>query len=68
MARVAEDAPVSIEFDAIPGETLEGMVTDVALISSISQGDVVYEVTISLVDTKGLPIRWGMTAFVNVDR
>ena len=68
VARVAERAPVSIEFDAIPNETLEGVVTDVALISSVSQGDVVYEVTIALVDTQGLPIRWGMTAFVNVDR
>lgn len=67
VARVAVRAPVSIEFDAIPDQTLEGIVTDVALISSVSQGDVVYEVTIALVDTEGLPIRWGMTAFVNVE-
>lgn len=68
VARVAEQASVSIEFDAIPDQTLNGVVTDISLISSISQGDVVYEVTISLDDTQGLPIRWGMTAFVNVDR
>ena len=60
------DSPVTIQFDAIPGEELNGTVTDVALISAISQGDVVYEVTIDLVGTEGLPIRWGMTAFVNV--
>ncbi|MFT7586799.1 MAG: HlyD family secretion protein [Cellvibrionaceae bacterium] len=67
VARVGVGADVSIEFDAIPGQTLNGVVTDVSLISTISQGDVVYEVTISLVDTDGLPIRWGMTAFVNVE-
>ncbi|MEM8858512.1 MAG: biotin/lipoyl-binding protein [Chloroflexota bacterium] len=68
VARVSVGAPVSIEFDAIPDRELEGTVTEVALISAISQGDVVYEVTISLEDPDGLPIRWGMTAFVNVDR
>ncbi len=66
VARVSVGAPVTIQFDAIPGEELDGTVIDVALISAISQGDVVYEVTIDLVGTDGLPIRWGMTAFVNV--
>lgn len=67
VARVSVGAPVSIEFDAIPDEKLSGTVSDVALMSAISQGDVVYEVTIDLTGTDGLPIRWGMTAFVNVD-
>ena len=66
VARVSVGAPVTIQFDAIPGEELNGTVIDVALMSSISQGDVVYEVTIDLTGTDGLPIRWGMTAFVNV--
>ena len=66
VARVSVGAPVTIQFDAIPNEELTGTVTDVALISAIAQGDVVYEVSIDLVDTEGLPIRWGMTAFINV--
>lgn len=62
-----EGDPVEIQVDAIPGETLTGTVTDIATNSQLSRGDVTYEVTIDLDAAPDLPLRWGMTVFVNVD-
>ena len=67
IANVAVGSTVEVQFDAIPGEMRTGEVTKIANMSDISQGDVVYQVTISLDDTADLPIRWGMTTFVDVD-
>ena len=61
--------PVEISVDALPDATLTGTVTDVATVSELVRGDVVYEVTIRLDEAQAgeLPLRWGMTVFVNVD-
>lgn len=59
--------PVEITIDAIPGEVLEGTVSKIANTSQLTRGDVTYEVTIDLKDWQDLPLRWGMTVFVNVD-
>ena len=59
--------PVEIAIDAIPGELLQGTVTNIANTSQITRGDVTYEVTIALDDLRDLPLRWGMTVFVDVD-
>ncbi len=59
--------PVEISIDAIPGEVLDGTVSSIANTSQITRGDVTYEVTITLDDTENLPLRWGMTVFVDVD-
>jgi multidrug resistance efflux pump len=60
--------PVEIDVDAIPDVTLTGTVTDIATVSELVRGDVVYEVTIRLDEAQArtLPLRWGMTVFVNV--
>jgi multidrug resistance efflux pump len=60
---------VEINVDAIPDVTLTGTVTAIATASELVRGDVVYEVTIRLDETQArtLPLRWGMTVFVNVD-
>jgi len=60
-------APVEVQIDAIPGELLQGTVLDIATNSQVTRGDVTYEVTIALDDLKELPLRWGMTVFVDVD-
>ena len=57
----------TVSFDAIPGETVSGTVTNVALMAGISRGDVVYEVTIDLDAAPDLPLRWGMTAVVDIE-
>lgn len=64
---VQEGALVSVSLDAAPDVELVGTVTAVALLPSVSRGDVVYKVTIDLLETAGLSLRWGMTAFVDID-
>lgn len=66
VALVAEGAPVTVRVDALPDAELEGVVTAVALVPNLARGDVVYTVTIDLMETGDLPLRWGMTAFVDI--
>ena len=58
---------VEIALDALPGEVLAGTVLEIGNSSQITRGDVTYEVTIALDDLNDLPLRWGMTVFVDVD-
>jgi multidrug resistance efflux pump len=58
--------PVEVRVDAIPGEVLNGTVTDIASVSKLNIGDVTYPVTVSLEETD-LPLRWGMTVEVDID-
>lgn len=67
IAQVQNGASASVRIDAIPDETLSATVEDIALVSSLSRGDVVYEVTLRLNGRSDLPLRWGMTAFVDID-
>jgi len=46
---------------------LAGTVLEIGNSSQITRGDVTYEVTIALDDLNDLPLRWGMTVFVDVD-
>lgn len=64
---IAVGFPVEVRIDAIPDETLQGTVTDIDTVSTLSRGDVTYTVSVELDDNEGLPLRWGMTAFVDVD-
>ena len=67
VALVAEGAPVTVRVDALPGADLVGVVTAVALLPTLARGDVAYTVTIDLAETADLPLRWGMTAFVDIE-
>ena len=58
---------VTATFDAIPGKSVSGVVTNVALVASLARGDVVYEVTVALDAAPDLPLRWGMTAVVDIE-
>ena len=64
---VAVGDPVTLRFDAIPNETLFGVVTDIAGTSTLTRGDITYAVTISLPDARSLPLRWGMTVFADIE-
>lgn len=55
---------VTVSFEAIPAQTVPGTVTAIALTPELSNGQVVYEITVQLEDTPILPLHWGMTAFV----
>ncbi len=63
---VRNGLPATVTFDALPGEEARGTVTDIASVSTVVRGDVTYEATIEL-DENELPLRWGMTAFVDID-
>jgi HlyD family secretion protein len=65
VARVREGQLVKITFDALPGKTLSGKVTRIAPMSTPGQSGVNYAVTVEL-DQTDPALRWGMTAFVDV--
>ena len=57
---------MTVRVDALPDVELSGVVTAVAIVPNVARGDVVYTVTIDLQDTDDLPLRWGMTTFVDI--
>lgn len=63
---VKQGLPAVVTLDALPGEEVQGTVTNIASTSTVVRGDVTYEVTIAL-DESDLPLRWGMTAFVDIE-
>jgi HlyD family secretion protein len=65
IARVKEGQPVNVTFDALPGKTISGKVTRLAPMSTPGQSAVNYIVTVAL-DQIDPALRWGMTAFVDV--
>ncbi len=64
---VAVGQPVKVTVDALPGETFEGVVTDIRPKSETKRGDITYTVTIKLLDAQDAPLRWGMTSFVDIE-
>ncbi len=64
---VKNGLPVDVHIDALPGEVIGGTVTDIASVATEVRGDVTYQVTIVLNDNDELPLRWGMTASVDID-
>ena len=67
VVQVALGQPVSVTIDAIPDREFTGVVTDIAPRSEIKRGDVTYTVTIELIDLDNAPVRWGLTAFVDIN-
>jgi HlyD family secretion protein len=63
---LAEHQPVTVKLDAIPDVELKGSVLSIGQSYSENQGDVVYEVTVQLMD-KNPAMRWGMTAEVKFE-
>jgi len=65
VARINVGSSASVTFDALPGVTVNGKVTKIAPKSSPGAG-VNYKVTIQL-DKLPDALRWGMTAFVDIN-
>jgi multidrug resistance efflux pump len=59
--------PATITLDALPGERLTGTVVEIGQVPELVRGDITYRVRLDLEDTSALPLRWGMTAVVNID-
>lgn len=64
---ITEDDPVTILVDALAELRLKGMVVHISQTATQTRGDVNYAVTISLDDVEILPLRWGMTVFVDIE-
>jgi multidrug resistance efflux pump len=66
VAKVAMGQTVEVTFDALPGEVWQGAVTRIAPMSTVEQGSTNYTAIVELerVDPR---LRWGMTAFVNIE-
>lgn len=56
----------SISLDAFPGQTFSGEVLEIGLMGVDSRGSVAYTVLLSF-DAGGVPVRWGMVAFVDIE-
>lgn len=65
VVRVQVDMPVEVTFDALPNHIFRGVVTQVAPVSSAEKGSTNYTVDVSVQDLDPT-LRWGMTAFVNI--
>ncbi len=66
VVELEEGQPVTVTLDAIPGVSLKGNIESIAQNFSRNQGDVVYEVTVLLTESKP-SMRWGMTAAVKFE-
>ena len=64
-ALLALGMPATITLDAFPGERFTGMVREIALEGEDRRGDLTYTVTLDF-DPGAAPVRWGMTAFVDI--
>ena len=69
VVKLAENDPVRVMLDALPGVEFQGTILSIADTFTANQGDIVYEVTVRLTDMHPA-LRWGMTAnvtFLNED-
>lgn len=67
VVQVAVGQPVKVTIDALPDREFNGIVTDIAPRSETKRGDVTYTVTIELTDVGDAPLRWGLTAFIDIN-
>jgi HlyD family secretion protein len=58
--------PAVVTVDALPGREFQGAVSEIALQPGDYRGDVVYAVTVDLNVAADSPLRWGMTALVEI--
>jgi multidrug resistance efflux pump len=55
----------AVILDAFPGESFEGVVREIGYVGETLRGSVTYRVTLDF-EAANRPIRWGMTAFVDI--
>ena len=67
VVQVAVGQSATVSVDALPGREFAGVVREVALQAGDYRGDVVYAVTVELTGVADAPLRWGMTAVVEIE-
>jgi HlyD family secretion protein len=63
---VAEGTPVQVTLDALPGQVLEGTVTEIAPAAQNQQGVVTYPIKVQVSVPEGVQVREGLTAVANI--
>ncbi|RME82491.1 MAG: HlyD family efflux transporter periplasmic adaptor subunit [Caldilineae bacterium] len=66
VTRLQEGMPVEVTFDALPGQIFRGTINRIAPMSTTEKGSTNYTVEIAVEDLDP-SLRWGMTAFVNIE-
>jgi HlyD family secretion protein len=67
VVQVAVGQPATVTIDALPDREFQGVVTDISPVAETKRGDVTYTVRVELTDVGDAPLRWGLTAFVDID-
>ena len=66
VTRIEVGMPVEVTFDAVPDRAFNGTIMHIAPMSTVEQGSTNYTVIVEVEDLDP-SLRWGMTAFVNID-
>lgn len=64
--RLRQGMPAEVTFDALPDRIFQGTITKIAPVSSTERGSTNFTITIDVTDLDP-DLRWGMTAFVNIN-
>lgn len=65
VTRVRVGMPVEVTFDALPGQAFQGTVSRIAPMSTVDKGSTNYTLIVEIPNLDP-DLRWGMTAFVNI--
>jgi HlyD family secretion protein len=65
VTRLDTGLPVEVTFDALPGRSFQGQIIRVAPMSTVEKGSTNYTVIVNVTELDQA-LRWGMTAFVNI--
>ncbi len=65
VVRLRLSMPVEVTFDALPGRVFQGTITRIAPVSNTEKGSTNYTVDVDVAKLDP-SLRWGMTAFVNI--
>jgi len=65
VASLREEMKATITLDAFPDKRFEGVITEISLLGEDRRGSVTYTVCLTF-DPGDVPVRWGMTAFVDI--
>lgn len=66
VALIRVGMPARITLDAFPGQEFSGVIREISYLGEDRRGDVTYTVTVDFVP-EDVPVRSGMTAFVEID-
>jgi HlyD family secretion protein len=65
---IARGDRVVVAVDAFAERPLTGQIVEIAELAAEVRGDVTYKVTLALPEGDSLPLRWGMSAFITIER